>query len=148
MCTHTCPIESCSDVYVSDACLVCLVCPGLSLHHMQRAPLHSSSSRSGVKFGETLAVPHCVYHCFHCPCTRISLQVHVRHMPAGSNSHLGQNWLADLTAAWKEAGLWITRAKVSELSVLPLDPRLALPGMLLMCNACHLWCPHMWSLIL
>jgi hypothetical protein len=40
-------------------------------------------------------------------------QVHVRHTPA-STSQLGynQNWLADLTAAWKEAGLWITRAKV------------------------------------
>lgn len=33
-------------------------------------------------------------------------------MPAANSSHLGQNWLADLTAAWKEAGLWITRAKV------------------------------------
>lgn len=40
------------------------------------------------------------------------LQVHVRHMPTAQNTHLGQNWLADLTAAWKEAGLWITRAKV------------------------------------
>lgn len=39
-------------------------------------------------------------------------QVHVRHLPASSNSHLGQNWLADLTQSWKEAGLWITRAKV------------------------------------
>lgn len=41
------------------------------------------------------------------------VQVHVRHTPA-STSQLGynQNWLADLTAAWKEAGLWITRAKV------------------------------------
>jgi hypothetical protein len=42
----------------------------------------------------------------------VSLQVHVRHMPTAQNTHLGQNWLADLTAAWKEAGLWITRAKV------------------------------------
>jgi hypothetical protein len=40
------------------------------------------------------------------------LQVHVRHLPTVQNTHLGQNWLADLTAAWKEAGLWITRAKV------------------------------------
>ncbi|WIA38412.1 hypothetical protein OEZ86_001738 [Tetradesmus obliquus] len=40
------------------------------------------------------------------------LKVHVRHMPTAQNTHLGQNWLADLTAAWKEAGLWITRAKV------------------------------------
>eukprot|EP00775_Hariotina_reticulata_P005371 gene5371-5606_t len=38
------------------------------------------------------------------------LKVHV--FPPATGCHLGQNWLADLTAAWKEAGLWITRAKV------------------------------------
>jgi hypothetical protein len=42
----------------------------------------------------------------------VSLQVHVRHLQTVQNTHLGQNWLADLTAAWKESGLWITRAKV------------------------------------
>jgi hypothetical protein len=67
------------------------------------------------------------------PCP--SLQVHVRHMPAGSNSHLGQNWLADLTAAWKEAGLWITRAKVNEPGLSSSHPPLVLPGMRLICNA-------------
>jgi hypothetical protein len=54
------------------------------------------------------AVLCCVVLC----CGVFLLQVHVRHLPASGNSHLGQNWLADLTAAWKEAGLWITRAKV------------------------------------
>jgi hypothetical protein len=39
-------------------------------------------------------------------------QVHVRHLPTANGTPLGQNWLADLTAAWREAGLWITRAKV------------------------------------
>jgi len=48
----------------------------------------------------------------------------VRHLPTAGNSHLGQNWLADLTAAWKEAGLWITRAKVGCCS-LPVCARTA-----------------------
>lgn len=47
-----------------------------------------------------------------CVVLHVVLQVHVRHSPTASSAHLGQNWLADLTAAWKEAGLWITRAKV------------------------------------
>lgn len=42
----------------------------------------------------------------------VIIQVHVRHLAAANSNHLGQNWLADLTAAWREAGLWITRAKV------------------------------------
>lgn len=36
----------------------------------------------------------------------------MRHLPSANSSHLGQNWLADLTASWKGSGLWITRAKV------------------------------------
>jgi hypothetical protein len=58
------------------------------------------------------AVLCCAVLCCAVLCCVVFLQVHVRHLPASGNSHLGQNWLADLTAAWKEAGLWITRAKV------------------------------------